>query len=114
MGPQPSGWRFAAAARAMVLPSQYDPFGGAAAEGHAMGIPALVSDKTGYVDGVIHGQNGIILKTPMTDSAVRQAFTKLHALIENPQWTAEQLREHARQIDDDVVMEKLMEEFLSV
>lgn len=114
LGPQPSGWRFAALARAMVLPSQYDPFGGAAAEGHAMGIPALVSDKTGYVDNVIHGQNGVILKTPMTDAAVRQAFAELHALIENPTWTAGQFREHARQVDDDIVLEKLLEDFLPV
>lgn len=114
LGPQPSGWRFAALARAIVLPSQYDPFGGAAAEGHAMGIPALVSDKTGYADGVIHGQNGVILKTPMTDIAIRQAFAMLQALIESPTWTAEQFREHARQVDDDVILERLMEDFLSV
>jgi UDP-glucose:(heptosyl)LPS alpha-1,3-glucosyltransferase len=112
LGPQPSGWRFAALARAIVLPSQYDPFGGVAAEGHAMGIPALVSDKTGYVDGVIDGQNGIILKTPMIDSAIRQAFARLRAMIENPTWTAEQFREHARQVDDDVILERLMEDFL--
>lgn len=114
LGPQPSGWRFAALARAIVLPSQYDPFGGAAAEGHAMGIPALVSDKTGYADGVIHGRNGVILKTPMNDSAVRQAFTRLQALIENPTWTAEQFREHARQVDDDVILDKLIEKFLAI
>lgn len=114
LGPQTNGWRFAALARAIVLPSQYDPFGGAAAEGHAMGIPALVSDKTGYVDHVIHGENGIVLKTPMTDSAIRQAFADLHALIEKPQRTAEQLREHARQVDDDVILDKLMEEFLAI
>jgi hypothetical protein len=35
-------------------------------------------------------------------------------LIEHPQWTAEQLREHARQVDDDVILERLMEDFLSV
>jgi UDP-glucose:(heptosyl)LPS alpha-1,3-glucosyltransferase len=112
LGPQPGGWRFAALARAVILPSQYDPFGGAAAEGHGMGIPVLVSDKTGYADGVIEGQNGVILKTPMTDSAVRQAFTRLQALIENPRWTAEQFREHARQLDDDDILDKLIEQFL--
>ena len=79
-----------------------------------MGIPALVSDKTGYVDGVTHGQNGVVLKTPMTASAVRRAFADLHDMIENPPWTAEQLREHARHVDDDVVLERLLEEFLSV
>ncbi len=114
LGPRPSGWRFAALAKAMILPSQYDPFGGAAAEGHAMGIPTLVSDKTGYADSVTHGENGVILKTPMTSSAIRQAFASLHALIENPQRTAQQLREHARQVDDDVILDKLIEEFLAI
>lgn len=114
LGPQPSGWRFAALARAIVLPSQYDPFGGAAAEGHSMGIPALVSDKTGYADGVIHGQNGVVLKTPMTDIAIRQGFARLQDLIDNPTWTAAQLREHARQVDDDVILDKLMDEFLAI
>lgn len=114
LGPQPCGWRFATLARAMVLPSQYDPFGGAAAEGHAMGIPALVSDKTGYVDSVIHGKNGIILETPMTLPTIRRAFAGLHVLIENPRWTAEQFREHARKVDDDVILDQLIEEFLAI
>ena len=79
-----------------------------------MGIPVLVSDKTGYCDAVTHGQNGIILKTPMVDTAIGRAFVELHALIDNPQWTAEQLREHARQVDDDVILEMLLEDFLAI
>jgi UDP-glucose:(heptosyl)LPS alpha-1,3-glucosyltransferase len=114
LGPQPDGWRYAAMCRALVLPSQYDPFGGAAAEGHAMGLPVLVSDKTGYADAVIHGQNGVILDTPMTVAHVRQAFHTLHSLIEDPSWTAEQLRDHARRVDDDSVLEKLLEDFLAI
>ena len=114
LGPQPNGWQYATLSQALVLPSQYDPFGGAAAEGHAMGIPVLVSDKTGYADGVIHGQNGIILETPMVDTAIRQAFDQLRLLIEAPRWTAEQLRAHARHLDDDIVLTKLLEDFLSI
>ena len=114
LGAQPNGWQYATMSRAVVLPSQYDPFGGAAAEGHAMGVPVLVSDKTGYVDGVIHGQNGIILETPMVDTAIERAFDQLRILIEVPRWTAEQFRAHARQIDDDTILKKLLEDFLSV
>ena len=56
LGPQPAGWRYATLCKVLILFSQYDPFGGAAAEGHAMGAPVLVSDKTGYSDMVLHGQ----------------------------------------------------------
>jgi UDP-glucose:(heptosyl)LPS alpha-1,3-glucosyltransferase len=114
LGPQSKGWRFASLASALVLPSQYDPFGGASAEGHAMGVPVLVSDKTGYADWVIHGQNGVILKTPIADSTIRYAFALLHSLIEDPLWSAEQFRAHARRLDDDIVLEKLQKDFLAI
>ena len=113
LGPQSDGWRYAAICKAMVLPSQYDPFGGAAAEGHAMGIPVLVSDKTGYADWIVHGVNGIIIPTPMVTPQIEVAFEDLRVLIENPSWTPEQLRAHARQVDDDVILEKLLKEFIS-
>jgi UDP-glucose:(heptosyl)LPS alpha-1,3-glucosyltransferase len=112
LGAQPDGWRFATLCKAIVLPSYYDPFGGAAAEGHAMGLPVLVSDRTGYADWVAHGQNGIVLKTPMRAERVRQAFEELSRLIAQPQWTAEQMREHARNVDDEVILDKLMTDFL--
>lgn len=113
LGPRPDGWQYAALCSALVLPSRYDPFGGASAEGHAMGIPVLVSDKTGYSDFVLHGENGVILKTPMNDAHIEIAFKELAALIENPKWTPGQIREHARQVDDDVILEKLLEDFIS-
>jgi len=113
LGPQPDGWRYAAFCKAMVLPSQYDPFGGAAAEGHAMGVPVLVSDKTGYADWIVNGVNGVIIPTPMAHPQIRAAFEDLHVLIEKPLWTPEMLREHARQVDDDLILEKLLREFIS-
>lgn len=112
LGPQPQGWRYASFCRAMVLPSQYDPFGGAAAEGHAMGIPVLVSDKTGYSDYVIHGENGVVIKTPMKSRGIQDAFKMLQMLIEQPRWSPDRLRSHANQIDDDVVLGQLMDLFL--
>lgn len=112
LGPQKDGWRYATLCRAMVLPSQYDPFGGASAEGHAMGIPVLISDKTGYADFVTHGENGVILKTPMNAAHIETAFNELAALLERPKWTPEQIRAHARQVDDDVILEKLLKDFI--
>jgi UDP-glucose:(heptosyl)LPS alpha-1,3-glucosyltransferase len=114
LGPQSQGWRFASLGKALVLPSQYDPFGGASAEGHAMGLPVLVSDKTGYADRVIHGENGVVLKTPMSAERIECAFSELAQLIESPRWTPDQLRNHARQVDDDIILEKLMNRFLNV
>lgn len=114
LGPQPQGWRYASLCRALVLPSQYDPFGGASAEGHAMGVPVLVSDKTGYADQVVHGQNGVVLKTPMTLDRIKRAFGELARLLISPQWTPDQLRQHARQVDDDVILEQLLTKFLNV
>jgi len=112
LGPQPDGWRYAALCKAMVLPSQYDPFGGAAAEGHAMGIPVLVSDKTGYADRIVSGLNGVILRTPMDPPQIEMSFSELQAVIEHPQWRSEQFREHAFQVDDDVILERLLRDFL--
>jgi UDP-glucose:(heptosyl)LPS alpha-1,3-glucosyltransferase len=114
LGPQPQGWRYAALCQALVLPSQYDPFGGASAEGHAMGVPVLVSDKTGYADRVIHGENGVVLKTPMNPERIEGAFGELARLIACPQWTPDQLRTHARYVDDAVILEQLLDSFLNV
>jgi UDP-glucose:(heptosyl)LPS alpha-1,3-glucosyltransferase len=114
LGPQTRGWRYASLCKALVLPSQYDPFGGASAEGHAMGVPVLVSDRTGYAVRVIHGENGVVLKTPMSAERIERAFSELARMIAFPQWTPDQLRNHARQVDDDVILEQLLDKFLNV
>jgi UDP-glucose:(heptosyl)LPS alpha-1,3-glucosyltransferase len=111
LGPQANGWQYAAACKALVLPSRYDPFGGASAEGNAMGLPVLVSDKVGYADWIQDGKNGVILKMPADDRHIRIAFSKLQHLIENPVWTADRIRQHARNVDDDVILEQLMTKF---
>jgi UDP-glucose:(heptosyl)LPS alpha-1,3-glucosyltransferase len=110
-GPQPDGWRYAAMCKALVLPSHYDPFGGAAAEGNAMGLPVLVSDRTGYADLIQEGKNGVVLQMPATAQRIQQAFIALQRLIENPVWEPDRIREHARQVDDDVILEQLLENF---
>jgi len=114
LGPQNQGWRYASLCKALVLPSQYDPFGGASAEGHAMGVPVLVSDKTGYADRVIHGENGVVLKTPMSAERIERAFGELAQLIAYPKRTPDQLRAHAFNVDDDVILKQLLDKFLTV
>jgi UDP-glucose:(heptosyl)LPS alpha-1,3-glucosyltransferase len=114
LGPQPDGWRFAALCKAVVLPSHYDPFGGAAAEGHAMGLPVLVSDKTGYADWIDHGRNGIILETPMTAERISSAFRALAHLIAHPLAPPDEIRQRARNVDDDVILDRLLESFLDL
>jgi UDP-glucose:(heptosyl)LPS alpha-1,3-glucosyltransferase len=112
LGPQSRGWRYASCCRAVVLPSRYDPFGGASAEGHAMGLPVLVSDKTGYADRVDHGENGIVVASPMDDARITEGFRQLWGLIRHPKWTPDQLRKHAEWVDDEAVLDRLFTEFL--
>jgi UDP-glucose:(heptosyl)LPS alpha-1,3-glucosyltransferase len=112
LGPQPEGWRFAALCKAVVLPSHYDPFGLAAAEAQAMGLPALLSERTGYSELVQPGQTGVILKHPMTLDYIRDAFKNLQALIENPQKSADQIRNHIRFLDKSSVLSKLIHDFV--
>jgi UDP-glucose:(heptosyl)LPS alpha-1,3-glucosyltransferase len=114
LGAQEKGWKYASVSRALVLPSRYDPFPGAAAEGHAMGLPVLVSDKNGYADWVVNGKNGIVLQSPMTMDNILDAFAQLLRLIEKPQMTAAQIRAHARNVDNDVILNKLLTEFLEI
>ena len=60
----------------MVLPSRYEPFGLAAAEVQAMGIPVLVSENTGYAELVLPGRSGIILKNQEINSGLEQVQLK--------------------------------------
>jgi UDP-glucose:(heptosyl)LPS alpha-1,3-glucosyltransferase len=113
LGAHPDGWRYATLCKALVLPSRYEPFGGAAAEGHAMGVPVLISDKTGYSDFVIPGENGVILKTSADDAAIEAAFRSLEKLIAAPIWSPIQLRNHARQLDDAIILDRLLNQFLT-
>lgn len=114
LGAQEKGWKYASICKALVLPSRYDPFGGAAAEAHAMGLPVLVSDKTGYADWVMRGNNGVILESPMTEDRIHNAFRGLVELIENPKMTPAQIRQHNKGLDNDVISERVIREFLEI
>jgi glycosyltransferase involved in cell wall biosynthesis len=98
----------------VVLPSRYEPFGGAAAEGLAMGLPVLVSDETGSLDLVTAGQNGVILPTPMTPERIRTAFQTLQGLIEAPVLKPADIRDGARSVANDVILDRLMTEFIEI
>ena len=112
LGPQPEGWRFAALCKAVVLPSHYDPFGLAAAEAQAMGLPVLLSERTGYSELVQPGKTGVILKHPMTLDHIRDAFKNLQTLIENPEKSADQIRNHIKFLDKSTVLSKLIHDFI--
>ncbi len=112
LGPQSEGWRFAALCKAIVLPSHFEPFGLAAAEAQAMGLPALVSGRTGYSELVQPGQTGVVLNHPMTLDSIRDAFKNLHALIENPKKSADQIRNHIKFLDKSTVLSKLIHDFI--
>ena len=112
LGSQSEGWRFAALCKAIVLPSHFEPFGLAAAEAQAMGLPALVSGRTGYSELIEQGQTGVVLKHPMTLDRIRDAFKNLQALIENPRKSADQIRNHIKFLDKSTVLSKLIHDFI--
>ena len=114
LGAQEKGWRYASICKAMILTSFYEPFGGAAAEAQAMGLPVLISDKNGYMDWVISGKNGLILESPMTRGRIRNAFMELVELIEHPNMTPEQIRQHVKDLDNEAILEKLIGDFLEI
>lgn len=62
----------------LVLPSLREGFPNVVLEAAAMSVPAIVSNGTGVVDSVIHGETGFII--PVGDSeALAQALTKFVA-----------------------------------
>jgi len=114
LGPQQNGWKYASMCKALVLPSRYDPFGGAAAEAQAMGLPVMVSDKTGYAEWILRGKNGVILETPATKERIKNAFAELNRLIDTPAMTPMQIREHSKNLDNDMITKQLIREFLEI
>jgi len=114
LGPQHKGWKYASMCKALVLPSRYDPFGGAAAEAQAMGLPVMVSDKTGYAEWILRGKNGVILNTPATKERIQNAFTALLRLIDAPVMTPTQIREYNKNLDNTIITKRLIREFLEI
>jgi len=111
LGPQAQGWRYAAICKALILPSAYEPFGLAAAEAQAMGLPILVSENTGYAELVSPGRNGVVLKN---NGNIKDAFIEIQHLMESPVLTPEQIREHVSCLDNDIITEKIIREFLEL
>lgn len=113
IGPQEEGWKFSSICKALVLPSRYDPFGLAAAEAQAMGLPVLVSERTGYVELVTPGQNGVILDNFSTER-IHHTFRELLRLIESPRMSPLEIRDSIRKLDNSVILKKLVCEFLGL
>ena len=114
LGPQPDGWKYASLCKALILPSRYEPFGIACAEANAMGIPVLISEKTGYIDLVTEGKNGVILKFPDSSENIADAFSRLLKVIETPSQPAEEIRKEAYHLDHKRVMKILIDDFLDI
>lgn len=114
LGPRPNGWRYASICDAMVLPSRYEPFGLAAAEAQAMGLPVLVSDKTGYGELIEDGVSGIRLNSLQDLPGVHRAFQDLADLVESPVLSAGEIRQRTRQLDNSIILDKLIHEFLGI
>ncbi len=112
LGSREKGWRYASVCKALVLPSYYEPFGLAPAEAHAMGIPVLVSDKTGYAEWILTGKNGVILQYPMTGDRIGKSFSELARIIEHPEMTADEIRNHVSELDNKIIYKKLIRDFL--
>jgi UDP-glucose:(heptosyl)LPS alpha-1,3-glucosyltransferase len=113
LGPQPDGWRYAAICEALVLPSLYEPFGIAAAEAQAMGLPVLVSDRTGFAELVIPGETGVIWKISDGKEGLKQSFFRLGDLIQRPKMASHEIREGIRRLDNHVCHEYILNDLLS-
>jgi UDP-glucose:(heptosyl)LPS alpha-1,3-glucosyltransferase len=114
LGPQEKGWKFASLCKAAVLPSHYEPFGVAAAEAQAMGLPALVSDKTGYAELILPGKNGIILRRPFVEDEIAEAFHQLRQLVEEPRMSPGEIRALTQQLDSRTILMKMVDQFLGL
>ncbi|MEW1961048.1 glycosyltransferase family 4 protein [Microbacterium sp. NPDC077644] len=64
----------------LVLPSRREGFPNVVLEAASMQVPSVVSDATGCVDSVVHGETGVIVPT---DDA-RALAAALTALVEDP------------------------------
>ncbi|HQQ88347.1 MAG TPA: glycosyltransferase [Smithellaceae bacterium] len=93
------------------MPSRYEPFGLAAAEVQAMGIPVLVSENTGYAELVLPGRSGIILKN---QEDIKEDFTKLQYLIENPAMSPSEIREQISHLDNDIIIKNIINKFIKI
>lgn len=114
MGPQPQGWRYACMCKALVHPARYEPFGLAVAEAQAMGLPVLVSNKTGYNEIVQQGKSGIVLDLDSDPLNRHQAFSDLTSLIECPRLTPEGIRDTVKHLNKHTIMRELIQECLEI
>jgi len=112
LGPQEKGWKYASICKGFILPSRYEPFGRAAAEAQSMGLPALVSDRTGYAELIQDKKNGIVMKFPDIDNEIQRSFSAFAHLINNPVLSAEDIRNQIAHLDDKLVVKTLIRDFL--
>lgn len=67
-----------------VLPSLGDGFPAVVSQAMACGLPVIVTDMTGWADGVIDGQNGFTVRS----RSVEMLKEKIHYMYKNPELCA--------------------------
>ena len=98
----------------MVLPSRYEPFGLAAAEAQAMGLPVLVSHRTGYGELIEDGVTGVRLPPVSDVKRVHEAFRSLASLVESPAVSSDEIRKRTRPLDNRIILDRMIHEFLEL
>ncbi len=114
LGKIENAWRLCAVAKALVLPARYEPFGLAAAEAQAMGLPVLVSDKTGYAEHILVGKTGIIAKVEGQPN-IAEAMNILCQHIEAGTFmSSDQIRKKTEHLDHRNIRHRIINEFLGL
>ncbi len=113
LGPQINGWKYASFCKALVLPSRYEPFGLVCAEVQAMGLPVLISSRTGYAE-LVKPHSGVILEESCSEATLKTAFNELETLIEKPIMSAIDIRQSVSHLDHSIIHDRMMTEFLGL
>ena len=117
LGPVASAWKFAAISEALLLPARYEPFGIVAAEANAMGIPVLVSNRTGYSDYIVRGKNGIVISDIDNYESIYKSFEQLTDKLNNRKnsfCNSDKIREQAKLLSFPLIAPKILRDFLGI
>ena len=90
---------FYADADLLVLPTRYDPFPNAVLEALAMGVPALVSDRCGAAEVIVHGESGYLCRAGDAD--------QLAGLLNASREQSDEMKRKARQAAQALSLEAM-------
>lgn len=95
-----------AAADCYVMPSRYEPFGNAALEALAMGLPSIISSRSGAAELIHPGKNGW---TCPADDPRRLAELMAEAVADESRAVGDQARATAEAFSIDAMARRLVE-----